>query len=201
MERRVRRPGHTEPSGTGQPPASRINHFFHGERWPLLQGFKRILGPRRCHLRGVRRPGPLREASGREVAQHPSGGSNPSISHERDRQHQALGDKETSHHLQTTEVYSEKQETNHRRSQQNALRGVNRLSLVGRRRVTIRGQQVTEQDWRGILAVLTTLGYFLAIALALVRYEFEQVLIATGVLSTPETLVLSWYFKAKEDGK
>ena len=76
-----------------------------------------------------------------------------------------------------------------------------RLSSIAKRRVTIGGQQVTEQDWRGFLAVLTTVGYFLVIALALIRYEFEQMLVATGLLSTPEMLVLSWYFKAKEDGK
>src|SRR5438552_2949863 len=28
------------------------------------------------------------------------------------------------------------------------------------RRVTVRGQQVTEQDWTGIIAIITTLGYF-----------------------------------------
>ncbi len=70
--------------------------------------------------------------------------------------------------------------------------------IVGRRRLTIRGQQVTEQDWRGILAILTTLGYQLVIAIATARYDFVQMLIATGLLSTPEMLVLSWYFKAKE---
>lgn len=73
--------------------------------------------------------------------------------------------------------------------------------LVGKRRLTIHGQQVTNQDWRGILAVLTTVGYFLTVSVALLRYDFVQVLTATGLWSTPELLVLNWYFKAKEDEK
>jgi hypothetical protein len=74
-------------------------------------------------------------------------------------------------------------------------------SPLERRRLTIRGQQVTEQDWRGILAILTTTGYFLVIAIASLRFEFTQALVVTGFISTPETLVLNWYFKAKEEGK
>ena len=73
--------------------------------------------------------------------------------------------------------------------------------IVEGRRITIRGQHVTEQDWRGILAVLTTVGYFLVISIASLRYDFAQMLIATGLLSTPEMLVLSWYFRAKEQEK
>ena len=69
------------------------------------------------------------------------------------------------------------------------------------RRVTIRGQQVTEQDWRGILAILTTIGYFIVVAIATFRFEFMQTLVLVGLLSTPEMLVLSWYFKAKENTK
>ena len=72
---------------------------------------------------------------------------------------------------------------------------------VGKRRLTIHGQQVTNQDWRGIIAVLTTVGYFLAVSVASLRYDFLQVLAATGMWSTPELLVLNWYFKAKEDEK
>ncbi len=71
--------------------------------------------------------------------------------------------------------------------------------VVGKRRVTIRGQQVTEQDWRGILAILTTLGYFVTIAIASLRYDFVELLTVTGFWSTPELLVLNWYFKAKEN--
>lgn len=70
-----------------------------------------------------------------------------------------------------------------------------------RRRLTIRGQEVTNQDWRGILAVLTTVGYFLVVSLTTLRFEFLEILVATGLLSTPEMLVLSWYFKAKEEEK
>ncbi len=74
-------------------------------------------------------------------------------------------------------------------------------SAANARRLTIRGQEVTNQDWRGILAVLTSLGYFLVVSLATIRFEFLQVLAAIGLLSTPEMLVLSWYFKAKEEAK
>jgi hypothetical protein len=70
-----------------------------------------------------------------------------------------------------------------------------------RRRVTIRGQQVTEQDWRGILAIVTALGYFLNATLAMLRFGFIEAIATIGFLLTPEMLVLSWYFKAKEDGK
>ena len=69
------------------------------------------------------------------------------------------------------------------------------------RRVTIRGRQVTEQDWRGILSVLTTIGYFVIVTIATFKFEFTQVLVTMGLLSTPEMLVLSWYFRAKEDSK
>ncbi len=72
---------------------------------------------------------------------------------------------------------------------------------VGKRRVTIRGQQVTEQDWRGILAILTTVGYFVTVAIASMRYDFVQLLTVTGFWSTPELLVLNWYFRAKEGAR
>ena len=67
------------------------------------------------------------------------------------------------------------------------------------RRVTIRGQQVTEQDWRGILAVLTTLGYFSTALMAIFRFGFAEVIAIVGFSLTPEMLVLNWYFKAKEE--
>ncbi len=76
-----------------------------------------------------------------------------------------------------------------------------RYGMIGRRRVTIRGKQVTEQDWRGILAILTTIGYFLTIAIASLRYDFVQLLTATGFWSSPELLVINWYFRAKEGEK
>ena len=75
------------------------------------------------------------------------------------------------------------------------------MNLAHRRRVTIAGQQVTEQDWRGLLAVVTTLGYFVVISLAMLRYGAEESLALIGLLSTLETVVLSWYFKAKESSK
>ncbi len=70
-----------------------------------------------------------------------------------------------------------------------------------KRRITIRGQQVTEQDWRGILAVLTTLGYFVIMIVSAVKFGFTESLVTMGFMSTPETLVLSWYFRAKEERK
>jgi hypothetical protein len=75
------------------------------------------------------------------------------------------------------------------------------MKITHRRRVTIAGQQVTEQDWRGILAVVTTLGYFVVISVATLRYGPEEALGIIGLLSTLETVVLSWYFKAKEKSK
>jgi len=75
------------------------------------------------------------------------------------------------------------------------------MKLDPRRRVTIAGQQVTEQDWRGILAVVTTLGYFIVISVATLRYGAEEALAVIGLLSTLETVVLGWYFKAKENSK
>jgi hypothetical protein len=72
------------------------------------------------------------------------------------------------------------------------------MKIMHRRRVTIAGQQVTEQDWRGILAVVTTLGYFIVISVATLHYGAEEALGFVGLLSTLETVVLSWYFKAKE---
>jgi hypothetical protein len=68
-----------------------------------------------------------------------------------------------------------------------------------KRRITIRGQQVTEQDWRGILAVLTTLGYFVIMTVSAVKFGFTESLVTMGFMSTPETLVLNWYFRAKEE--
>ena len=69
------------------------------------------------------------------------------------------------------------------------------------RRVTVRGQQVTEQDWRGIIAIITTLGYFFNVTLAMLRFGFTEAIATVGLLLTPEMLVLTWYSKAKEDGK
>ena len=73
------------------------------------------------------------------------------------------------------------------------------MKIVHRRRVTIAGQQVTEQDWRGILAVVTTLGYFVVISIAALRYGADESLAVIGLMSTLETVILSWYFKAKEN--
>lgn len=67
------------------------------------------------------------------------------------------------------------------------------------RRVTVRGQQVTDQDWRGILAIITTLGYFLNGTLAMLRFGFTETIATLGIMLTPEMVVLAWYFKAKED--
>jgi len=67
-----------------------------------------------------------------------------------------------------------------------------------RRRVTIRGQQVTEQDWRGLLAIIATLGYFSNGTLALLRYGFTESVAMMAFLLTPEMLILNWYFRAKE---
>ena len=69
------------------------------------------------------------------------------------------------------------------------------------RRVTVRGQQVTEQDWRGIIAIITTIGYFVNETLAMLRFEFTEAIATIAFLLTPEMLVLTWYFKAKEDGR
>jgi hypothetical protein len=69
------------------------------------------------------------------------------------------------------------------------------------RRVTVRGQQVTEQDWRGILAIITTIAYFVNATLAMLRFGFTEAIAAIAFLLTPEMLVLSWYFKAKEEGR
>ncbi len=66
------------------------------------------------------------------------------------------------------------------------------------RRITVRGQQVTEQDWRGILAIITTLGYFVNATLAMLEFGFTEAVTTIAFLMTPEMLVLSWYFKAKE---
>ena len=74
-----------------------------------------------------------------------------------------------------------------------------RFNIARRRRVTVRGRQVTEQDWRGILAILTSVGYFLTVVVASLRYDFVQLLTVTAFWSSPELLVLNWYFKAKEE--
>ena len=73
-----------------------------------------------------------------------------------------------------------------------------RFNIARRRRVTVRGRQVTEQDWRGILATLTSVGYFLTVAVVALRYDFVQLLTVTAFWSSPELLVLNWYLKAKE---
>lgn len=74
------------------------------------------------------------------------------------------------------------------------------MNIINRRhrRITVRGQQVTEQDWRGILAILTTIGYFFTASMALFRFGFTQALAMAGFELTPEMLVLNWYFRAKE---
>lgn len=74
---------------------------------------------------------------------------------------------------------------------------MNKKSIL-KRRVTIHGQQITEQDWRGILAIITTIGYFVIVAIASSRFEFTETLLTLGLLSTQEMLVLNWYFRAKE---
>ena len=66
------------------------------------------------------------------------------------------------------------------------------------RRVTIRGKQVTEQDWRGLLAIMITIGYLSNSTLAIVRFGFTEAIAAIGFLLAPEMLVLNWYFRAQE---
>ena len=77
------------------------------------------------------------------------------------------------------------------------------MSFLGtrHRRVTVRGQQVTEQDWTGIIAIITTLGYFINATLAMLRFGFTEAIATIAFLLTPEMLVLTWYFKAKENGR
>jgi len=65
----------------------------------------------------------------------------------------------------------------------------------------VRGHQVTEQDWRRIIAIITTIGYFVNATLAMLRFEFTEAIATIAFLLTPEMLVLTWYFKAKEDGR
>ena len=72
------------------------------------------------------------------------------------------------------------------------------VPLKLKRRITIKGQQVTEQDWRGILALLTTTGYFIVATISILKFSFTESLATLGFLSTPQTLVLNWYYKAKE---
>ncbi len=72
-------------------------------------------------------------------------------------------------------------------------------SVRNRRRITIYGKEITERDWRGILALLTTIGYFVTVSITTLRYDFAESLTTAALLSTPEMLVLSWYFRAKEE--
>lgn len=72
------------------------------------------------------------------------------------------------------------------------------MKAIPRRRVTIAGQQVTEQDWRGILAIATTLGCFVVITVATLRYQAEESLAIIGMLTTLQTVILGWYFRTKE---
>ena len=74
------------------------------------------------------------------------------------------------------------------------------MSLLSarRRRVTVKGHQVTEQDWRGFLAIVATLGYFLNGTLAMLKFGFTESIAILGFLLAPEMLVLNWYFRAKE---
>ncbi len=72
------------------------------------------------------------------------------------------------------------------------------VPLKLKRRITIKGQQVTEQDWRGILALLTTTGYFIVATISILKFSFTESLATMGFLLTPQTLVLNWYYKAKE---
>ena len=76
------------------------------------------------------------------------------------------------------------------------------MSFVTRRhrRVTIKGKPVTEQDWRGLLAIMTTIGYLSNSTLAIIRFGFTEAIAAIGFLLAPEMLVLNWYFRAREEG-
>ncbi len=73
-----------------------------------------------------------------------------------------------------------------------------RSTITKRRRITIRNQEVNEQDWRGLIAILTTVGFFAVSTAALFRYSFGDTIATVAMLSTTETLVLNWYFKSKE---
>lgn len=59
------------------------------------------------------------------------------------------------------------------------------VQSVKERRITVHGHRVSEQDWRGFLGILTTVGYLIIVGVVALRHEFSETLAAAGLLSTP----------------
>src|SRR6266567_9229371 len=111
------------------------------------------------------------------MACHSSRRHQPGVTCRRNPKRLFQPDKEAPHHLKPIEISSSHKTTPQRRTNHDVVLD---MKIIHRRRVTIAGQQVTEQDWRGILAVVTTLGYFVVISVATLRYGADEALAVIG---------------------
>ena len=109
---------------------------------------------------------------------------------------------EKANHIQASSVHSQGTSAPIRRDHKDTvpkMRSSPSVSTVKRRRITVRGKQFLPQDWRGLLAVLTTVGFFTTSTISVLRYQFTETMATIAVLSTTETLVLNWYFRSREE--
>jgi len=67
--------------------------------------------------------------------------------------------------------------------------------------MSVRETIIEEEDWRGIIAETILVGYFASIISGFFIVGVEGVLAVLGTLTTPVTLVVKWYFDAKEKKK
>ena len=60
-------------------------------------------------------------------------------------------------------------------------------------------KKLAPEDWRGILALIVTIGGLVLIGVA-VQYGKDVVAIVVPSITTIMTMCLAWYFKEKEQG-
>jgi len=58
--------------------------------------------------------------------------------------------------------------------------------------------ELEEEDYRGLLALLYGIGFFILLGIGVYYRDYNLLGVILGALSTPFTLILKWYFDAKE---
>lgn len=67
-------------------------------------------------------------------------------------------------------------------------------------KLELKDLKLGEADYRGFLAIISTLGYFVLVGYALASGNLEAVKEVASAFGTTWALVVAWYFQAKRKG-
>ena len=66
--------------------------------------------------------------------------------------------------------------------------------------MSVEKTEITEEDWRGILALVLVVGMLVLIALGAIIKNMELVYTVIAAMSAPVSLTVKWYFEGKKTG-